>query len=180
MHTLVLLSHPTLDRSKAHARLLEAIRGIPGVEICHLERRYPDRRLDVAAEKAAASRAERIVFQFPFYWYSTPPMLKQWQDEVLEFGWAYGPGGTHLRGKTLQLVLSTGGPHATYHADGYNRYEIKDLLRPLEVTAGLTGMKFAEPMILWGVPNIPGLVVPDDSGPAIAAFAASYRALLAG
>ena len=180
MHTLVLVSHPNLARSKAHARLVEAIRGLPGVEVRHLESAYPDGRIDVLAEQTAAVRAERIVFQFPFYWYSTPPMLKAWQDDVLEFGWAYGPGGTRLRGKTLQVVLSTGGPQATYHPDGYNRYEVRELLRPLEVTAGLTGMKFAEPMILWGVPNIPGLVVPDDRGPAIAEFAASYRALLAG
>jgi glutathione-regulated potassium-efflux system ancillary protein KefG len=179
VHTLVLVSHPNLARSKAHARLLAAIRGIPGVEIRHLEALYPDRRIDITAEQAAAARARRIVFQFPFYWYTTPPMLKQWEDDVLEFGWAYGPGGTHLHGKTLQLVLSTGGPEATYHPDGYNRYAIRELLRPLEVTASLTGMKFAEPLVLWGVPNIPGLVVPDDRGPAIDEFAASYRTLLA-
>jgi glutathione-regulated potassium-efflux system ancillary protein KefG len=179
MHTLVLLSHPNLDRSKAHRRLLEAIRDVPVVDVRHLENLYPGGRIDVAAEQAAALRADRIVFQFPLYWYSTPPMLKRWEDEVLAFGWAYGPGGTHLHGKTLQLVLSTGGPQATYHADGYNRYPIHELLRPLEAMAGLTGMKFAKPLILWGVPNIPGLDVPDDRGPAIAAFAASYRALLA-
>jgi len=179
MHTLVLLSHPHLERSKAHVRLLEAIRGVHGVEIHHLERLYPDGRIDVAAEQAAALRSERIVFQFPFYWYTTPPMLKRWEDDVLEFGWAYGPGGTKLHGKTLQLVLSTGGPQATYHPDGYNRYAIRELLHPLEATAGLTGMRFAEPLILWGVPNIPGLAVNDDHRPAIAQFATAYKALLA-
>ena len=106
-------------------------------------------------------------------------MLKRWEDDVLEFGWAYGPGGTKLHGKTLQLVLSTGGPQATYHPDGYNRYAIRELLHPLEATAGLTGMRFAEPLILWGVPNIPGLAVNDDHRPAIAQFATAYKALLA-
>ena len=28
-----------------------------------------------------------------FWWYSSPPLLKLWFDEVLTFGWAYGPGG---------------------------------------------------------------------------------------
>ncbi len=179
MSTLVLLSHPHLDRSKTQVRLFDAVRGLPGVEARHLESLYPDGRIDVASEQAAAERAARIVFQFPFFWYSTPPMLKAWQDEVLAFGWAYGPGGTHLHGKTLQVVLSTGGPQATYQPDGYNRFEVSELLRPLEAMAALTGMKFAEPMVLWGVANIPDFAVSGDKALAIDEFAAAYRALLA-
>jgi glutathione-regulated potassium-efflux system ancillary protein KefG len=180
MKTLVLVSHPTLATSKANAPLVEAIRDLPNVEIRHLEALYPDSRIDVEAEQAAALRAERIVFQFPFYWYSTPPMLKRWQDDVLAFGWAYGPGGTRLKGKTLQLVLTTGGPEAAYRIGGYNLYPVMDLLRPLEATANLCGMTLADPLVLYGVPNIPGLVVPHDPSSAIAEFAGRYRALLAG
>jgi glutathione-regulated potassium-efflux system ancillary protein KefG len=180
MRTLVLVSHPTLATSKANARLTDAIGGLPGVVIRHLEALYPDGKIDIAAEQAAALAAERIVFQFPFYWYSTPPMLKRWQDEVLVFGWAYGPGGTKLAGKTLQLVLTAGGPESVYRHGGYNLYPVRELLRPLEVTAHLVGMRLAEPLILYGVPNIPGLVVPHDPAAEIADFAARYRALLAG
>jgi glutathione-regulated potassium-efflux system ancillary protein KefG len=179
MSTLVILSHPTLDRSRAHAQLADAIRGVPGVEVRHLEALYPDGRIDVAAEQAAAARADPIVFQFPLYWYSTPPLLKRWQDEVLAFGWSYGPGGTALRGKTLQVVTTTGGAAETYASGGYNLYPVRELLRPLEVTAHLMGMAFAAPLVLHGVPNIPGLTVPGDPAPRIAAFAAEYRALLA-
>lgn len=180
MRTLVLVSHPTLGTSRANARLVAAIRDLPNIELRHLEAVYPDGRIDVAAEQAAALRAERIVFQFPFYWYSTPPLLKRWQDDVLAFGWAYGPGGTALRGKVLQLVLTTGGPEAVYRHGGYNLYPVRELLRPIEVTAHLMGMTLAEPLVLYGVPNIPGLVVEHDLTPAIDAFAAGYRALLAG
>ena len=179
MRSLVIVSHPTLATSKANAPLVEAIRDLPDVELRHLEALYPDGRIDVPAEQGAALRAERIVFQFPFYWYSTPPMLKRWQDDVLAFGWAYGPGGTMLKGKTLQLVLTTGGPEAVYRIGGYNLYPVRDLLRPLEVTAHLCGMTLAEPLVLYGVPNIPGLVVPGDPAAAIAEFAGRYRGLLA-
>lgn len=178
MRSLVLVSHPSLSTSRANAVLVDAIRGLPPVEVRHLEALYPDGRIDVAAEQAAALTAERIVFQFPFYWYSTPPMLKRWQDDVLAFGWAYGPNGTRLRGKTLLLVLTTGGPEAVYRAGGYNLYPVRELLRPLEVTAHLCGMTLAEPLVLYGVPNIPGLVVPYDPTAAIHDFAARYRALL--
>jgi glutathione-regulated potassium-efflux system ancillary protein KefG len=85
-----------------------------------------------------------------------------------------------LKGKTLHLVLTTGGPESVYRAGGYNLFGVRDLLRPLEVTAHLCGMPLAEPLVLYGVPNIPGLVVPQDPGPAIAAFATRYRALVAG
>jgi alanine dehydrogenase len=47
------------------------------------------------------------------------------------------------------------------------------------VTAHLCAMTFAEPLVLYGVPNIPGLVVPQDPTAAIAEFAARYRALVA-
>jgi glutathione-regulated potassium-efflux system ancillary protein KefG len=178
--TLVIVSHPTLESSKANARLTAAIRDLPGVEVRHLEAIYPGGTIDVAAEQAAALTADRIVFQFPFYWYSTPPMLKRWQDDVLAFGWAYGPGGTRLAGKTLQLVLTAGGPESVYRRGGYNLYPVRELLRPLEVTAHLVGMTLAEPLVLYGVPNIPGLVVTQDPTAAIADFAARYRALLGG
>lgn len=179
MRSLVLVSHPSLETSKANARLTVAIRGLPGVEVRHLEAMYPDGGIDVAAEQAAALSAERIVFQFPFYWYSTPPLLKRWQDDVLVFGWAYGPGGTKLKGKTLQLVVTAGGPESVYRHGGYNLFPVGELLRPLEVTAHLTGMTFAEPLVLYGVPNIPGLTVAGDPTASIEAFAARYRALLA-
>ena len=53
-----------------------------------------------------------IIFQHPFYWYSSPAMLKEWQDLVLEFGFAYGPGGTALQGKMMMNVISTGASKA--------------------------------------------------------------------
>jgi glutathione-regulated potassium-efflux system ancillary protein KefG len=180
VRTLVLVSHPTLAASKANTRLVAAIRDLEGVEVRHLEGLYPDGRIDVAAEQAAAEFAQRIVFQFPFYWYSVPPLLKRWMDDVLAFGWAYGPGGTRLKGRALQAVLTAGGAEAAYREGGYNLYPVRELLRPLEVTANLVGMTFAPPLVLYGVPNIPGLVVPHDPTAEIAAFAARYRALLAG
>jgi Flavodoxin-like fold len=83
----------------------DAIAGVRGVVVRHLEALYPGGRIDATAEQAARLPATRIVFQFPFNWYSTSPMLKAWQDEVLTVGFAYGSGGTRMRGKRLQLVL---------------------------------------------------------------------------
>ncbi|RXL71629.1 flavodoxin family protein, partial [Citrobacter sp. AAK_AS5] len=54
---------------------------------------YPDGVIDVAAEQALVRAHDRIVFQFPLFWFSMPPLLKVWFDQVLGYGFVYGPGG---------------------------------------------------------------------------------------
>ena len=76
--------------------------------------------------------------------------MKLWLDEVLAFGWAYGPGGTALRGKDLWLVATTGGPEDSYRPDSYNRYFFDAFLPPYEQTAALCGMRFLPPLVLHG------------------------------
>jgi putative NADPH-quinone reductase len=178
MHSVVILSHPSLERSRTHRALYEAIGGIAPVEVRHLESLYPGGGIEVAAEQARLEWAQRVVFQFPLYWYSSPPMLKRWMDEVLAFGWAYGPGGTHLAGKTLQLVISAGAPVREYRSDGYNLFTIDELLRPFEVTARLTGMAYARPLVLYGAPNVPGMSAPPVAPGALNHFITTYRTLL--
>jgi len=74
---------------------------------------------------------------------------------VLTWGFAYGTAGTRLRGKTLQVVTSTGGPEEAYADGGYNRFTMEQLMRPLDATAHLCGMPMAEPMVLHGVRTMP-------------------------
>jgi glutathione-regulated potassium-efflux system ancillary protein KefF len=81
-------------------------------------------------------------------------LLKLWLDEVLAYGWAYGPGGTALQGKDLWLVASTGGPEESYHPQGYNRYFFDAFLPPYEQTAALCGMRFLPPLVLHGAHRV--------------------------
>ena len=69
-------------------------RGGRDVEVRDLYALYPDYLIDVAAEQARWRDAQLVVWQHPIHWYGMPPLLKLWVDEVLAFGWAYGPGGT--------------------------------------------------------------------------------------
>ncbi|MFB7496728.1 NAD(P)H-dependent oxidoreductase [Streptomyces sp. NPDC056161] len=68
-----------------------------------------DGRFDITLEQQLLRDHERIVWQFPWYWYSVPAVLKARIDQVLTHGFAYGSSGTALRGKTLHLVTSTAG-----------------------------------------------------------------------
>jgi glutathione-regulated potassium-efflux system ancillary protein KefF len=150
---LVLVAHPELEQSRANRRLLDAARALQQggrVAVRDLYALYPDYLIDVDAEQAALAAARLVVWQQPVRWYGMPPLLKLWCDDVLAFGWAYGPGGDALRGKDVWLVASTGGGDESYRPDGYNRYFFDAFLPPYEQTAALCGMRFLPPLVLHG------------------------------
>jgi len=155
---VVLTAHPQMEHSRINRRLMTAAQQVTrrgagvgvGVAVRDLYALYPDYLIDIAAEQALLASAELIVWQHPVQWYSMPALMKLWVDEVLSFGWAYGPGGTALRGKDLWLVATTGGPRESYHPDSYNRYDFNAFLPAYRQTAQLCGMRFLPPLVLYG------------------------------
>ena len=156
---LVIVAHPQLEHSRVNRALMRAASvlehkgvdaGAPTVCVRDLYALYPDYLIDTTAEQAALAAARLVVWQHPIHWYSMPPLMKLWVDEVLAFGWAYGPGGTAVQGKDLWLVATTGGPEESYRPDNYNRYFFDAFLPPFEQTAALCGMRFLPPLLLHG------------------------------
>ena len=149
---LIIAAHPQLEHSRVTQRLLATLAQAapPGIELRKLYHLYPDYFIDIAAEQAALRAAKLVVWLHPIHWYSMPPLMKLWLDEVFAFGWAYGPGGEALRGRDLWLVASTGGPHDSYRPDGHNRYFFDAFLHPYEQTAALVGMRWLPPLVLHG------------------------------
>ena len=142
---LVLFAHPVLERSRVNRRLVDSIRDIENVRIHDLYEEYPTLAINVKREQKLLLEHDVIVFQHPFYWYSAPSIMKEWQDLVLEHGWAYGEGGTHLRGKITLNAVTTGGPASAYQKAGYNRFSVRELLAPFDQTAYLCGMRYLAP-----------------------------------
>ena len=147
---VVLCAHPQLEHSRVTRALAQAARSSTQVQVRDLYALYPDYLIDVPAEQAALADASLVVWLHPLHWYGMTPMLKLWADEVLAFGWAYGPGGTALRGKDLWLAVSTGGGAAAYRPDGLNRYYFDAFVPPYEQTAQLVGLRFLPPLVLHG------------------------------
>src|SRR5690606_23594342 len=87
---LVLFAHPALEKSRVGRRLLDAIQSVPSVQIHDLYEEYPEFDIDVEREQELLRSHDVIVLMHPLYWYSTPALLKQWFDLVLEHGFAYG------------------------------------------------------------------------------------------
>lgn len=148
MKLLVLFAHPRLAASVVQRAMLAAITGLEGVSIHDLYAAYPDFNIDVRVEQQLLLAHDAVILQHPFYWYSSPALIKEWQDLVLENGWAYGPGGTRLAGKFMLSAVSSGGSAEAYRHGGRNRYDIHELLAPFNQTAFLCSMAYLQPFVI--------------------------------
>ena len=147
---LILFAHPRLEHSHINARLIKAASTVPGVTIHDLYEHYPDFNIDIVFEQEQLFAHEVVIWHHPLYWYSCPPLMKQWIDLVLEYNWAYGPRGLALREKTILNAITAGGSREVYCTDGRNNYTITEFLRPFEQTANLCGMNYLPPFAVMG------------------------------
>ncbi|MCK6559216.1 NAD(P)H-dependent oxidoreductase [candidate division KSB1 bacterium] len=147
---LLLFAHPALEKSRINARLIRDVGQLDGITFHDLYEAYPDFFVDVAAEQQLLAAHDTIVLHHPMFWYSSPALVKQWADLVLEHGWAYGAKGTALRGKQLVHVVTTGGGEQAYQTAGMHQHTIREFLLPFEQTAKLCGMLYLPPYLVHG------------------------------
>lgn len=142
MKTLVILAHSNFESSRINKRLAKELESYDDITLHNLTEVYKDENIDVKKEQELLLKHDRIVFQFPLYWYSSPHILKKYQDVVLEYGFAYGSKGTALRGKGFLCAVSVGANEVSYQSGGFNNYSMSEILRPFQAMSNLTGMKF--------------------------------------
>jgi putative NADPH-quinone reductase len=153
---LVYYAHPGHRTSHANREMAAIAEGVPGITFVDLYRLYPRHNIDIGAEQARLIDSDIVLFQFPLFWYSTPSLIKEWEDLVLEHGFAYGAGGDRLAGKTMVLAITAGGPGDAYRENGYQHYPLRTFLTPLEQTARLCRMRFSAPYVLFSSLEAPG------------------------
>jgi glutathione-regulated potassium-efflux system ancillary protein KefG len=151
---LILFANPLFEKSRIHQALVKAVPQSEHMVFHDLYELYPDFNIRIEHEKKLLVDHDIIIWQHPFYWYGIPPLLKQWIDLVLEFGWAYGPGGVALKDKIIFNAISAGGRQEAYAPEGRNRYEIRQFLAPLEQTVKLCLMTYAPPFVVHGTHSL--------------------------
>ena len=149
--TLILVFHPALARSKANAALATAAAALPDTDVVDMQALYPDGVVDADREVPRLLAADRIVLQFPIYWYSTPPLLKAWQDAVLTrmYYIAYETEGRRLKGTPILVVATAGNQPEAYSPTGRNLFPLETLLSPLQATAYRCGLPWASPFLVY-------------------------------
>lgn len=151
---LVLFAHPMIHRSNVNKALIAGIADLEDVTIHDLYAHYPDYDVDVVQEQNLLDTHDIIIFQFPLYWYAPPPILKVWQDMVLQYGYSYGQSGHALLNKKFMNVVTAGATQSAYSETGKNRFALTDFLKPIEQMAVFNGMRYLPPYIIYGAYRI--------------------------
>ena len=151
---LILFSHPLFEKSHANKALVDNIPNSENITFHDLYEEYPDFDIDVKREQALLRQHDIIIWHHPLYWYSCPPLMKQWIDMVLEYNWAYGKNGIALEGKIIFQVITTGGDRDNYCETGSHRYSIIQLLEPFIQTAKVCNMLYLPPYVVHGTHNM--------------------------
>jgi glutathione-regulated potassium-efflux system ancillary protein KefG len=147
---LILFAHPLYEKSHAHLEMVKHLPKSDAVTFHDLYESYPDFNIDIKKEQELLRDHDIIVWQHPMYWYSAPPILKQWIDLVLEYKWAYGTTGTALQGKYVFQAITTGGRKENYCDTGKDRFTIYELLDPFNQTAQVCQMHYLPPYVIHG------------------------------
>lgn len=170
---LINFAHPARARSIINNALRKAVEDLEGITFNDLYATYPDFLIDVQQEQRLCERHDVIVFQHPFYWYSTPSIMKEWLDLVLEHGWAYGSHARMLEGKLFLQAITAGGDDKSYQKDGFNGFTIEELISPYKAMARLCKMSWLPPFTVLGIHR--GLPIEE-----VNAYAEDYRRTVIG
>jgi glutathione-regulated potassium-efflux system ancillary protein KefG len=152
----ILVFHPVLHKSRVNRVLANAVEGLKGVSCRYMYDLYPDFQIDSREEQEVLLNHDIIVWQHPMYWYSSPSLLKEWLDLVLEHGFAYGRDGRALEGKKVMTAISTGGRRNTYGSEEGIKFSMRQLLTPFEQTVNLCRMQYLPPFITHGTHLLQG------------------------
>lgn len=159
---LIILGHPDFNKSVANRTIIEELlKSSIKVEVRNLKNLYPDFKIDVVAEQEALMRHRTIVFQYPFFWYSMPAILKHWFDMVFEHQFAYGSHGDKLKGKYFVPSFTVGSSESSYTALGFQHFRVWEFCKHLEQTAYHTQMNFIDPIYFHGSSYAAGFLQED-------------------
>ncbi len=149
MKTLILISHPQFEDSGTQQFLKTSFYSLDDVKYQVIDELYSSSesgQIDVDKEQAAMTDFDRIVFQFPMYWYSSPASLKQFMDDI--FTRNYVVANRSLKTKELGIVVTLGDSEADFQAGGKEQFTVSELLRPFQAFANKAGMTYLKPFVV--------------------------------
>ncbi len=149
--TVVIIDHPNFSQSNVNRRFVDELRKYPDEILLHnLQSVYPTGDINVSKEHCLIDNNEVFVLQFPLYWFSCPPKLKEWFDKVITNGWAYGEAN-HLENKKFAFCISCGSEEAAYNTMGRHHRKVEDYLANLIHAFEMCKVDYKGSFITYGI-----------------------------
>ncbi|GET26006.1 NAD(P)H-dependent oxidoreductase [Prolixibacter sp. NT017] len=159
---LIILGHPNFKSSFANKTIIEELqKSSMDIEVRNIAALYPDYNIDAKSEQKALLEHRTVVFQYPFYWYNMPAILKHWFDIVFEYQFAYGSKGDKLKGKNFVPSFTVGAPEQGYQTLAEHHFRVYEFCKNLEQTAYYAQMNYIDPIYFHGTSLAAGYS-PDD------------------
>ncbi|WP_268912388.1 NAD(P)H-dependent oxidoreductase [Lentilactobacillus sp. SPB1-3] len=140
MKTQILVSHPQIKGSGTQKFLETTGKYFSNNFFESIDLTYPDGDIDIDTEQDRLREADRIIFQFPMYWYQAPDSLSRYMQDV--FTRKYVESQRALRDKELGIVVSIGDALSQFQLGGSEHFTLSELMAPYAAFANKAGMKF--------------------------------------
>lgn len=141
--TLVIFAHPHFEYSKANLELIKIYEGVENLDFKDLYEDYPDFHIQAFKERKRIRDYERLIFQFPLIWFSLPPLLKLWIDEVFDMTWTMEKNHP-LQNKDAIIIVTAGGKAENYSATGMYGTTLDILLKSLTLSLKVNQIEVKE------------------------------------
>ncbi|GKT32714.1 hypothetical protein ADUPG1_006797 [Aduncisulcus paluster] len=137
---LAVFGHPKLRSAssvnKGWLELLEK-EGLSNVTIHEVSKAQTKPfQFDIKAERKLISEHDKVLFIFPFYWFTFPPLIHKWMEDV------FGMGIPAIRGKDFQILVSVGVPASYYAKGGSSPFTCDEYFAFLQSMCSFSGMKY--------------------------------------
>ncbi|UDM32254.1 NAD(P)H-dependent oxidoreductase [Lentilactobacillus laojiaonis] len=150
MTTLIISSNPNYQDSGLNQFLKTSSQWLGNsIEWLQLDEIYPEAKYtkkQIEQEQSRLQQADKIIFQFPMYWYSAPASLKSYLDQVMTNQFVNIKHS--LQNKSLGIVVGIGKNLQSYQAGASENYTISELLRPYQAFALAAQMKYLRPLTI--------------------------------
>ncbi|MCR8969658.1 NAD(P)H-dependent oxidoreductase [Facklamia sp. 7083-14-GEN3] len=149
MQAICYIAHDHLANSSSQQFLIASGEALSKIDYVDLTAEWERKGFfDSNQELARITNYDRILFQFPLYWYQAPAILKIWMDQVFNEQLNIKQTQKILKDKEFGIVLTVGSRLDSFQPGERAGVSITDLMSPYYAWANYFDMKYRPPFII--------------------------------
>ncbi len=145
---LILFAHPNSSCSIINLPMFKSLHALDNVTAVDLYADYPDFNISIEQELKRLSEHDIVIFQFPLCWFSTPAILKEWQDAVLIPNHNNASHHTDFSKIDFFCAITVDAQRYLTDRDYVNELKLDQILTPLKLMSKCIGLRYLPPYVL--------------------------------